>query len=1847
MDKQVPNILIVDDDLNITGTFRDILELRNFNPIIASSQNQAISQVKEHHIDVALIDLRLGKESGLEVLRDIKMYSPDTECILFTGYATQNSAIEAIQLGAFGYFQKPIDIEQLLLSIQRALEKHIDRETLKKNEARFHALIQNASDLIVVIDANGIVQYVSPSINHILEYTEQECLGRNFLEWVHPDDVPAALESFASRSKKIGMAKNAIQIRGLHKNGTWRVVEVLGINLLAEPAIQGIVMNMRDVTESRAVDATLRENEERYRRLFENAPVGIFSANLEGKIIEINPAALHILGSPSIEATKSINLLTFPLLVKTGFSANFKACVESGRSVFAEQSYTSKWGKSVYAQYRMTPILDFSEQLSQVQVIIEDITERKQAEEALHQSEKRYRGLFEDPPIAIWEEDFSGVKKYIDALKQQGVTDFRKYFELHPDATFECSEKIKILDVNNSALQMFGAESKEALINHTNSGQSKGEAEHNPEDFIAIAEGKTSNSWEGSDESMTGEPIEINLSWSVVPGYENDYSKVIVTTLDITQRKQAETSLRDSEEKFRHLVDSMDGIVWEADAQTFNFTYASKQAERLTGYSVPEWLTPGFWIDHLHPDDKDKTIQYCVTCTEQMIRHDFEYRFIGKDGRIIWLRDIVSVFAEEGKPRWLRGLMVDITHQREMAEALATSESELLALFAAMNDVVLVIDREGVYREIAPTNPDLLIASPVELLGKTLWDVFPAEQAEAFIIVMRQVLLTHQTAHIEYKLEINKKTVWFETSISIMNADSTVWVAHDVTWRKLVEEQLNLQSSALHAAANAIVITDRKGAIKWANPAFSKLTGYTLDEAVDKNPRDLIKSGKHESGFYKKMWETILAGEVWQGEIINRRKDGSLYTEELTITPVRDEAGSVDHFIAVKQDISGRKRSDDEIHQHVTELELLYESGLAFSHMLSPKEIGQQILDLLDQKMDWHHTTIRLFNPQDESMELIAFHQAGVKSEAEKLSVGESFNKRIATIDDGLTGWAIQQSRTLRIGNVTQDPHYIATVPGINSGLYVPIKLGERIIGAISIESEEENAFSEADERLTYTLANQAANALENARLFDETRQRILELTMLHRAGQTLLAARLNPEEIYEAVHQAVQSTMACDAFVIVLDEEDSDEYHAVYFFDKGERYPSRWLPHGSGLSGRVIGSGETLLIEDTHRTHVEATHFGTKDSTRSILAVPLRRGNRIGGMLSTQSYQPKAFGDPQRVLLETIGAQLASALDNAHLYQQTELRIKELETLYIVSSSMRTIRDMDEALTVLLDNILSILETTAGSILLYDPISKELKDQVTRGWFTGISSIPIKSGEGVAGTVFANGEAYYSAEFIHDTLPHASTRMQIPAGWGGVCLPIHASTGIIGVMFVSVQLPRQINKQQIKLLDALMEMAGTAIQRMRLNNETARRAEEFASLYEMSKALSVDYDLNSLFKVIVERAREMLNASVSAIYLYDAENYELVLTAHTTTHIPIGSRLGIGEGMAGRVAQTRQPIRIDDYSTWKGRASIFDGFLINAVIEVPMLYAGEMIGVLVAEEMNESTRKFTDADERLFSLFASQAAGAINAARHREDTLRHAQELEQRVIERTTEIEATRQRLDLAASAGGIGVWELNLINNKVFWDTRMFLIHNVHPNDFDNMLETWWQMIHPQDLPATQKQFELALQRTGLFTDEHRIILSDGSVRFVTANAIVLYDADHRPERLVGVNVDVTERKQAEDALQHANYEMERALRTKDEFLATMSHELRTPLNAILGISESLEEQMSGPLNEKQLKYTGIIRESGRHLLELINDILDISKIEAGRMELELQNFSVDRVCQSSMRLIKRTRAEKEPEG
>jgi len=184
----------------------------------------------------------------------------------------------------------------------------------------------------------------------------------------------------------------------------------------------------------------------------------------------------------------------------------------------------------------------------------------------------------------------------------------------------------------------------------------------------------------------------------------------------------------------------------------------------------------------------------------------------------------------------------------------------------------------------------------------------------------------------------------------------------------------------------------------------------------------------------------------------------------------------------------------EETWQRLLQVEVLYDHALALSQLMTPQAIGQKIIDLVVGKLNWHHSTVRLYHPDENRLELLAFNQPNIQTEEELMAVAARFRALIAEPSQGLSGWVALHGQTVRCGDLSLDPHYIETFPGLQSGLYVPLKIGERVLGVISIESERANAFDEADERLLTTLATQAAIALENALLYERLNLYTLEL---------------------------------------------------------------------------------------------------------------------------------------------------------------------------------------------------------------------------------------------------------------------------------------------------------------------------------------------------------------------------------------------------------------------------------------------------------------------------------------------------------------------------------------------------------------------------------------------------------------------------------------------------------------------------------------------------------------------------------------------------------------------------------
>ncbi|PKP46889.1 MAG: hypothetical protein CVT94_13225 [Bacteroidetes bacterium HGW-Bacteroidetes-11] len=213
-------------------------------------------------------------------------------------------------------------------------------------------------------------------------------------------------------------------------------------------------------------------------------------------------------------------------------------------------------------------------------------------------------------------------------------------------------------------------------------------------------------------------------------------------------------------------------------------------------------------------------------------------------------------------------------------------------------------------------------------------------------------------------------------------------------------------------------------------------------------------------------------------------------------------------------------------------------------------------------------------------------------------------------------------------------------------------------------------------------------------------------------------------------------------------------------------------------------------------------------------------------------------------------------------------------------------------------------------------------------------------------------------------------------------------------------------------------------------------------------------------------------------------------------------------------------------------------------------------------------------------------------------------------------EVKRVSTRLALATLAGGVGVWDLDIINNVLLWDDQMFELYGVEKKDFAGGYETWQNGLHPDDKSQADMEIQMAIRGEKDFNTEFRVCWPNGSVHNIRALATLLRDNSGKPLRLIGTNWDITGQKKTEEVLLKARQEAEMANKAKSVFLANMSHEIRTPLNAIIGFSQLMNRDKH--LTAAQKEYNISIIRAGEHLLSLINDILELSKMEAGRLEL-----------------------------
>ncbi len=1084
-------------------------------------------------------------------------------------------------------------------------------------------------------------------------------------------------------------------------------------------------------------------------------------------------------------------------------------------------------------------------------VMAQDITEQKLAEEALYESEARYRDLVENSHDLICTHDLAG----------------------------------NLLSVNDAAVRLTGY-SREALLKmNLRDGLAPGTRQEGFESYLKIIQ-KTGHA--NGEMNIVNARGEIRI-WE----YNNTLrtegvEKPIVRGLarDVTERKKMEEDLKKSEERYRSISEDMPAMIcrFKHDGtltfiNSFYCEYFNMRHEDLIGKNLFQLISE---------EEKEFVKSKYLSLNHEKPYITYEYKNTNPDGRVVWQRwTDRALFNEKGEIIEFQSLGEDITENKQ-AELFAQSTIDALSAH------ICVLDKKGqiisvnrAWREFADTNPPVLKNYAIGMNYLQVAEKAANSNEEGtfeFTSNLKEVLAGSLNSFTsEYPCHSPKEKRWFISRVTKFEEGESfrIVIAHEnITTQKLFEETLRASevrfSNAFENAPIGMALVATDGHILKVNRALCEFLGYSVGELIQMNFQKITHPDDLEADL--QYVRQILAGEIqsYQMEKRYQHKLGNYLWAALSVSLVKNSAGNPLYFVSQIKDITESKRAEAEINRQLSELETLYESGLAISSLRTPKEIAQKTIEILERKMDWHHIAIRQYDHETNSIELIAFNRAGLSPfEAEEQVT--KINEIISSPEQGISGWVTTHGSSLRIPQVKNDKRYVGIFPDIQSGLYVPLKIGEKVIGSIAVESKSENAFSDQDERLLLTLAGQAAIAIENANLLNQIQMELMERTL------------------------AEEEVRKLNAELEIRVQERTAEIESAR-----QRLELATLSAGLGIWEWNINSGSMLLDDQLHQI--------------------------LGTTAETFEGNIKGFID----------------------------RIHEEDT----------------------------------------PLLMNLLQEVV------------------------SGKTYYEAEYrivrpdssIHTIMVHG---LGIQGVHGGV-------------------------ERMIGIVDDITEK---------------KQAEQ--ALHE---------------------------SGAYARLLFDA---------------------------------APDPVSV-----------------------------AEMDGIMV--DVNR--------------LFEQQ---------HR----------------------VKREQIR------GKHIAELNIFPTDQIAKANEYIM----------------AIMEGREMPPVELDFYSPSN------DIHTLEMHSYPIE-VNGRPLVL-----------STSRDITLHKRAEETLRLANAEKERALRMKDEFLASMSHELRTPLNAILGISESLEEQIIGQLNEKQLKYLRTINESGKHLLELINDILDLSKIEAGRFEINMLDVKVNHLCNSSLRMIK----------
>ena len=728
--------------------------------------------------------------------------------------------------------------------------------------------------------------YASDAINEIYRLKADDLRGdaSPIFSVVHPDDLAGHLDSIQTSAQTLLPWQNVYRLRFADGTERW-----LHVNATPERESDGGTLwhgFVTDITEQKRAEIERQTSAKRYQTIIQTSFDGYWLVDLKGNLIDVNESAAEMLGY-SRKAMLGLGVQAIDTIdTPEDIAARIERMLKTGGERF-ETKHRKQSGDIIDIEASISVLPDGSAFV----VFVRDITERKAVEAKLMESEERWKFALEGAGDGVWDWNI-----------QTGEALFsRRWKEMLGFAENEIENKSTewISRVHPDDMPGVMARIQAHIDGST------------PSAMVEFRMLRKEGRWQWT----LGRGMVVSRDASGKP------MRLIGTNTDISERKATEEVLKASEQRFRDLVNTTDGIVWEADARTFKFTFISEKAVTLLGFPAADWLETGFWVSRLHPEDANWAPKFCASCTGRLEPHDFNYRFIARDGRTVWLHDIVTVVAEEGAPRWLRGIMVDITAHKQAEIAIQASRDRLNAILQTTIDGYWLVDLKGRLIDANDAAAKMLGYTREAMLQLGTNDIdaidTPADTKARIERIIKSGGERFETRHRTRSSDI----IDVEVSVTPLPDQSALVVfVHDITQRKrailALEESERAFRKVLEASNEGVLLLDSTGAFVECNQAALDLLKMTRKQFIHMTP-DQISAEFQPNGRRSEEYAPEINALGWKGfhrfEWTCRNLEGAEFTIEVSLMPITLKGQQMLH--CTWRDISKRKQMEEQVRQ--------------------------------------------------------------------------------------------------------------------------------------------------------------------------------------------------------------------------------------------------------------------------------------------------------------------------------------------------------------------------------------------------------------------------------------------------------------------------------------------------------------------------------------------------------------------------------------------------------------------------------------------------------------------------------------------------------------------------------------------------------------------------------------------------------------------------------------------------------------------------------------------------------------------------------------------------------------------